>query len=342
MRRFNHFTVLAAGFAAVGYGAMANDLPGEGKTVRFARGDSLGANYIQDEILIAGLKKLGYDVKLSTVSTNVFFQAAAQGDLDVAADINIPQEVAAYTPVKDRVDLIGDGNIVGGGTNGYLVDKKTADEYHLTSIDQLKDPKIAALFDTNSDGKADLVNCDPGWQCGDVVDYQVEKFGLSDTVKTVRGKYEVLLAETFARFKRGEPTLVYTWQPSWVTDTLKPGTTTVWLPIPFDALPPGIEAKNGHLVKGVVGCAGGQDPCRMVTGSWNWMAAGNKKFLQENPSVRAFLAKTVWPTTTWAEWESTLNDNSTDRAIKKTAEKWIAENQTVFDNWVAEASTATN
>lgn len=334
------FPLLAAVIAGLASAASASDLPGEGKTVRFARGDSLGANYIQDRILIAGLEKLGFKVKLSTVSTNVFFQAAAQGDLDVAADINIPQEIAGYTPVKDKVDLVGDGSIIGGGTNGFLVDKKTADQLHLMNFGQLKDPKIAALFDTNGDGKADIVNCDPGWQCGDVVDYQVEKFGLSDTVRTVRGKYEVLLAETFARFKRGEPTIVYTWQPSWVTDTLKPGVSTVWLPIPFDALPPGIEAKNGHLVKGIVGCAGGQDPCRMVTGSWNWMAAGNKQFLADNPSVRAFIAEAKWSAEVWAAWESTLNESNTDRAINKTADNWISENQALFDKWVANAALA--
>ncbi len=292
---------------AITHGAFAQSLPGEGKTIRFARGDSLGANYIQDDILIQGLEKLGYDVKLTTVSTIAFFQAASQGDLDVAADINIPQEIAAYEPVKDTVELVGDGNIVGGGTNGYLVDKKTAETYKLTNFEQLKDPKIAALFDANGDGKADLVNCDPGWQCGDVVDYQVEKFGLADTVKTVRGKYEVLLAETFARFKRGEPTLVYTWQPSWVTDTLKPGTETVWLPIPYDAMPDNIA---------------------------------NRDFIAENPAVRAFLAEAKWPTSTWAEWESELNKDTSDRAIKTIADGWIAKNQAQFDTWVEAATKA--
>lgn len=48
---------------------------------------------------------------------------------------------------------------------GYLIDKKTADKYHITNIEQLKDPKIAKLFDANNDGKADLTGCNPGWGC---------------------------------------------------------------------------------------------------------------------------------------------------------------------------------
>lgn len=49
-----------------------------------------------------------------------------------------------------------EGVFVNGAAQGYLIDKKTADQYKITNIAQLKDPKIAKLFDTNGDGKADL------------------------------------------------------------------------------------------------------------------------------------------------------------------------------------------
>lgn len=329
---------IAAVLAMAWQPVSAQDKPGEGKTIRFARSDSLGANYVQDVILIEGLKKLGYDVKMSTLGSTASMQAASQGDMDFVSDINMPQQEASYVKLKDKLDLIGEGSIIGGGINGYYVDKKTAEAYNLTNVEQLKDPKIAALFDTNGDGKADMVNCDPGWRCGDVVDYQIEKFGLKDTVQTVRAKYEVLLAESFARAKRGEPMLIYTWSPSWVTDTLKPGEDAVWLPIPFDALPENVTATNGHLVNGVIGCAGGQDPCRMTTGSWNWMMAVNKDFINANPAVRKFVELMRWPTSVWAEWETQLNKDSSDRALRKLGETWIAENQATFDGWVAEAA----
>lgn len=52
-----------------------------------------------------------------------------------------------------------EGVFVNGAAQGYLIDKKTADQYKITNIAQLKDPKIAKLFDTNGDGKADLTYC---------------------------------------------------------------------------------------------------------------------------------------------------------------------------------------
>ncbi len=340
MKLLRFASAFVAASLIMAQGALAGALPGEGKTIRLSRNDSLGANYVQDVILTAALEKLGYDVKLRALGSTPALQAAAQGDLDLVSDLIMPQTEATYVKVKDRVTLLGKGSIIGGGVNGYLVDKKTADAYHLLNLDQLKDPKIAALFDTNGDGKADMVNCDPGWRCGDVVDYQIKKFGLSNTVESHRAKYEVLLAETFARLARGEPILVYTWSPSWIADKLKPGTDTVWLPIPFDALPPNVVAKNGHLVHGLVGCAGGQDPCRMTTGSWNWMAGANNDFIAANPAVRKLVDVMRWPATTWTKWEATLNKDNSDRALKKLGQQWIADNQKTFDGWVAEAAKA--
>lgn len=334
--------IAAAAALSVGYisTADAGSLPGEGKTVNFAQNDSLGANYVQDQILIMAMEKLGYKVNLQTLGVATFFQAAAQGDLDITGDINWPQREPAFRQVEKQLTLVGDGTIEGGGINGYVIDKKTAEANNITNIEQLKDPKLAKLFDTNDDGKADLINCDPGWSCGDVVDYQIEKFGLSGTVHSVRAKYEALMAETFARARRGEPVLYYTWSPSWITDALVPGKDVVWLPIPFEALPEGVSRGNGSDVKGVVGCAGNQDPCRMTVGSWNWLIVANRDFLEKNPAVHKLSEIAKWPLPVWSSWEAALNKGNSNRDIKKLAESWVAENQKQFDGWIAEAVAA--
>ena len=59
------------------------------------------------------------------------------------------------------------GHLVTGALQGYLIDKATAENgralgaaralFHgITNIDQMKNPKIAKLFDTDGDGKANL------------------------------------------------------------------------------------------------------------------------------------------------------------------------------------------
>ena len=314
--------------------------PGAGRTVRYSQSNALGATYIADQIAIAALEKLGYKVNVTVLAPTAFFQGAAQGDMDLSTSINFPQSAVPYQRVEKQLALVGDGAIIGGGVNGYMVDKKTAEANNLTNVEQLKDPKIAALFDTSHSGKATLINCDPGWSCGDVVDFQLDKFGLKDTVRSVRGKYEALMGETFARYRAGEPVLFYGWSPGWVVDTLRPGRDVVWLPTPFEALPPGVAAPKGALVSGVVGCAGGQDPCRMTIGAWNYQSIVNRAFLAENPAVGKLVEQFHFPLSTWIGWEGTISKTKSDRDIKKAAEAWIAENQAQFDGWVKEATAA--
>ena len=330
-----------AAIVTSGQPAAAKDLPGTGKTIRFAQSDSLGANYVTAQIVMAAFKEMGYDVKLSTINTTLFFQAAAQGDLDVASDINFPQREPGYLKVEKQAMAIGDGMIVGGGINGYLIDKKTADANNITSLEQMKDPKIAALFGTK--GKADLINCDPGWSCGDVVDFQLEKFQLKDTINSVRGKYEALMVEAVARVKRGEPAFFYAWSPSWVNNALVPGKDVVWLPTPFDALPPSVPNKGSAAVTGVTGCAGGADPCRMAMASWNWISVANREFIAANPEVRALLEEMKFPLSTWSEWEHMINEKGGSASqINKLADAWMTENKKQLAQWVAAATKATN
>jgi glycine betaine/proline transport system substrate-binding protein len=314
--------------------------PGNGRTIRYQQSNALGATYISDQIVIAALEKLGYKVVVTVLAPAAFLQSAAQDDMDMSTSINFPQSQVPYQRVEKQLALVGDGSIIGGGVNGYMVDKKTAEAHKLMGVDQLKDPKIAALFDTNRSGKATLINCDPGWSCGDVVEFQLEKFGLSDTVRSVRGKYEALMGETFSRYRAGEPVLFYGWSPGWVVDTLRPGRDVVWLPTPFEALPPGVVAPRGALVSGVVGCAGGQDPCRMTIGAWNYQSIVNRTFLAANPAVEKFVSQYRHPLSTWVGWEGTISKTKNDRDIKKAAETWIADNQAQFDGWIKDAAAA--
>lgn len=319
-------------------GASADTLPGTGKAVRIAIGDTLGATRMQDHIIQTAFQKMGYKPVETQINPTLFFQASALGDLDMISGVNFPQREPQFRAVEKQLATIGNGTIVEGGVNGYLIDKKTADALNITQLDQLKDSQIASKL--SAEGRVNLINCDPGWSCGDVVEYQIDKFGLKGTIKSVRGKYEALMAEAIARVMRGEPTLYYAWSPSWVMDKLVPGKDVVWLPTPFDAVPPNIKVSASALVPGVKGCAGGQDPCRMALGQWNYMPIANKDFLAKNPAIQRFLELSRYPRDTWAKWEGAIALDSSPRAIRAAAEAWIKENQSTFDGWINESLAA--
>ncbi|EIF34881.1 ABC-type proline/glycine betaine transport system, periplasmic component [Burkholderia sp. Ch1-1] len=329
--------VALAVMMATGVPAFAQSMPGKGKTVNYAQGDSFGGNYVATQIVMQAMKNLGYGVKLTTMNTTLFFQAAAQGDEDLATDVNFPQRELAFRAVQKDAQVVGSGMIIGGGINGYLIDKKTADAYKITNLAQLKDPKLAALF--GSDGKAQLISCDPGWSCGDVVDYQLEHFGLQNTVHSVRGKYEALMVDTIARVKQGKPAFFYAWSPSWTVNALVPGKDVVWLPTPEAALPPNVPNTGSSLVNGVQGCAGNADPCRMAMASWNWGAVANRAFIAANPAVRSLIEQMKFPSSTWSSWEYAISRNGGSQAlVTKLATDWMTQNKAQFDQWVSVAS----
>ncbi|MFK4443629.1 glycine betaine/proline transport system substrate-binding protein [Caballeronia udeis] len=326
-------------FTAVNIQAFADTLPGAGKTVRYVQADSLGANYVADRIVARALKSLGYDVKVSTMNITLFFAAVAQGDVDLSTDVNLPQREPEFRAVETQAEIIGTGFISGGGVNGYLIDRKTALAHNITSIEQMKDPKIASLF--GEDGKAELISCDPGWSCADVVNYQLKKFGLTQTVHVMSGKYEALMIDAISRIKSGSPAFFYAWSPSWVTSGLVPGKDVVWLPVPADALPPKMPNTGSALVKGVVGCAGNADPCHMAMASWNAGAVANRAFISANPGIRALIRQIKFPPAVWADWEASISKEPGSTGLfTRLADQWLAANGPQFTQWVAAARDA--
>ncbi len=334
------FSALALGLT-VSVETTQAQTPGTGKTIQFSHSDALTAANVTDYIMAAAMEKMGYAVKFTVINFNAFMQAATVGEMDVVASVNWPQREPPYRKFEKTLAVLGNGIIINGGINGYIIDKATADKYKITNMEQLKDPKIAALFDTDGDGKADLANCDPGWSCGDVVDFQLKAFGLQDTVRSVRGRYELLLGQSIARVKRGEPAIFYTWSPSWVVGTVVPGKDVVWLPSPFSVLPEGVQQVNDPMVKGVIGCAGGQDPCRMTIGGWNYRVVANRDFLAKNAAVSKLLETARWPIEDWTHWETEISKGAKDeKAWKGLAEAWISSHQKAFDDWLKAALAA--
>jgi glycine betaine/proline transport system substrate-binding protein len=172
-----------------------------------------------------------------------------------------------------------------------------------------------------------------------VVDYQIDKFGLKQTVHSVRGKYEALMVNAVARMKEGKPAFFYAWSPSWITNVLVPGKDVVWLPTPADALPPNVPNKGSALISGVQGCAGGADPCRMAMASWNWGAVANNDFIAANPAVKMLIEEMKFPMATWSSWEDQISKNGGSSVlVTKLANEWIAANTPQFNQWVASAS----
>lgn len=204
--------------------------------------------------------------------------AVGLGDADYNAHSWVPMHDAFYEKVggKDKVTRVG--TLVEGAVQGYLIDKKTADQYGIKTINDLTDPDLAKIFDANGDGKADLTGCNPGWGCERVIEHHMDAYDLKKTVTHNQGSYFALIADTISRYKSGEPILYYTWSPQWVSGVLVPGEDVTWLAVTHTDLPE--EEKGANTVT--------PDGKNLGFSVNSIHVLANNKFLEANPAARRF------------------------------------------------------
>lgn len=317
--------------AAISTSAYAESLPGDGVMVQPVQ-STVAEETFQTLIVNKALEALGYDVKpTKEVDYNVAYTSIAEGDATFLAVGWFPLHADKYTMAGGDNKFFRNGDYISGAAQGYLIDKKTAEKYGITNIAQLKDPKIAKLFDANDDGKADLTGCNPGWGCELVVEEQLTAYGLRDTVTHNQGNYAAIIADTISRYKKGDPILYYTWTPYWVSGVLVPGKDVVWLEVPFSALPGERKDIDTTLPNG-----------KNFGFEMNSMKiVANKKFTQENPAAaRLFEIMKLDINAVSAQNMMMSKGSNSQKDIEAHANSWIKANQDTFNRWIAEAKKA--
>ncbi|WP_100752636.1 glycine betaine/L-proline ABC transporter substrate-binding protein ProX [Vibrio salilacus] len=309
----------------------ANELPGAGVTVQPVQ-SSVAEETFQTLIVNRALEELGYEVQpTKEVDYNVGYTSIAKGDATFLAVGWFPLHADKYTMSGADDKFSRQGQYVSGAAQGYLIDKKTADKYGITNIGQLKDPKIAQLFDANGDGKADLTGCNPGWGCELVIEEQLNAFELGDTVSHNQGNYAAIIADTISRYNKGDSILYYTWTPYWVSGVLVPGEDVVWLEVPFSALPG--ERKNVDTT-----LANGKNYGFEMN---SMRIVANKEFTQNNPAAaKLFEIMKLNINDVSAQNMMMSQGKNSSSDIEAHVNGWIKANQQLFDSWVKEAKQA--
>ena len=83
--------------------------------------------------------------------------------------------------------------------------KKTAEAHGIKNIGQISDPEVAAIFDSDGDGRANLSGCNPGWGCELAIEDHLDAYKLRDTVQHDQGSYFAIMADTITRYNEGGP-----------------------------------------------------------------------------------------------------------------------------------------
>ncbi|MFP4437707.1 MAG: glycine betaine/L-proline ABC transporter substrate-binding protein ProX [Chloroflexaceae bacterium] len=307
-------------------------------TVRMARAN-WDTGWFQAEIYTQLLEELGFEVtEAEVLSPADFYPAVAEGTVDMWPNGWFPlhnPELQAEE-VAEHVTPIG-SEVRGGALQGYLIDKATAEAAGIDNLADLQDPEVAALFDNDNDGKADLLGCNAGWGCEAVINHHLDAYELGATVTHVQGEYSDLILEGIDRYAEGEPLLFYTWTPNWPINELVPGEDVVWIEVPFSSLPEGMQAQAElTLVPDVVGCS--SNPCNLGFPLNDIRVVANRAFLENHPAALRLLELVEIPLDDIAAQNSTMffgEDSPED--IERQAERWIAQNDARVSEWLATA-----
>jgi len=329
--RFFLCAVAALGCAAgIVSGRAHAQEPGDGKKIDMAR-PTWNTGWFQAEVYKRMLEKLGYDVgELKTLDNPVFYRAVGNGDVDLWVNAWFPFAEIYEDAYKGRASKTG-YVAKGGAMQGYLVDKASAEKFGITSIDDFKKPEIKEAFDSNGDGKADMVACPPGWSCEVRIEEHLDALGLRNHINPIKAGYASAMADALGRYKAGEPILFYTWTPNWTVGILKPGTDVVWIEMP--------NATEETTHSGIKGCV--KDPCALGWEANDIRPLANNDFLAENPAAETLLKEARIPVADIFAQNAELRageDEAED--IVRHASEWIAANAERVNGWLDKARAA--
>jgi ABC-type proline/glycine betaine transport system permease subunit/ABC-type proline/glycine betaine transport system substrate-binding protein len=293
--------------------------------------------HFQTEIVKIGLEKLGYQVEPpKEIDYPAIYLSLANGDLDYSVVYYTPVHQAFFNNAGGRSKLAEVGFLTPDGVQGYQIDKKTADQYNITNLEQLKDPNIAKLFDSDGDGLANLVGCNAGWACELIIDHHLEAYGLKDTVEQDRGQYTPLLANSLARYKQGKPVIFYAYNPHWINAILKLDQDVVWLEVPFTSLPNRAASDISEKETSVKGKNLGFPKTTQ-------RILANKKFLAEHPIAKRWFELVQIPAEDINQESLRIKEGeNTPEDIRRHAQEWVTLNQDLFNTWIEKTKSNTN
>jgi len=317
--------------------ATAEQEPGAGVTVQPARA-TWKTGYFLEAIYSMGLEELGYTVEApKDMSSPDFYQALVEGEVDFWANgwfplhnSQLPDDFEARAGLVDRV-------VENGAMQGYLVSKKHAKRYNITSLEDFKREEVKEAFDRNGDGKADMVACPQGWGCSEVINHHMESYGLGQHINLLTSDYTANMKEALKWHEGGKPVLFYTWTPHWTVGKLRPGRDVLWINVPEINPAPSqrglADAMVAENLKGAV-----TSPIRLGYAVNDIRVAANDAFLRDNPAAKEFFKRMEVPLEDIARQnEKMFEGEDSQEDIERHARQWIENNRSFWEECLEKA-----
>jgi glycine betaine/proline transport system substrate-binding protein len=165
-------------------------------------------------------QKLDADVSIVVSDYPVTFASMDKGDggIDVITDLwmpNLANYWARYiAPGSKESVLVNDKPYT--GEQGLYIPGYIQDQYGVKSVEDLKKPEIAKLFDTEGTGKGVFYPGPIGPNSSDVEVVKAKSYGYDKLFSPIFIDDVARLAKIDAAFKKKQAILFFFWRPEWV------------------------------------------------------------------------------------------------------------------------------
>ncbi len=266
-------------------------------------------------------KGYGYPTRAVAGSTLPLFASLRQGDSHVSMEIWLPNLSEVWEEAEAAGQVVAVGESVSGIWQSAFMIPAYVQAAHpdLDSVADLKEEQFQKLFVTEeTNGRARLVTCPPGWACEAVNAIKVASYGLSDHVHIIVPETEAALNdEVFALYAAGKP----------------------WLGYLSSDMPAALKLDMVALEEDAY-----SDECWATTKTCAYEAvtaliAVRPELLTAVPEVVALLRK--WDFTLERYQELAVWRIDSEASIEEAAIWWLNHNADVWNEWVtAEAAAA--
>ena len=159
--------------------------------------------------------RIGGSVEYVPGNNATIFQAMDQGkgDIDVHPDVWLPNQESFTKKYVDGAGTVTLSSNPYEGNQGFCVSKDFGKANNITDIADLGRPEVAALMDSDGNGKGEMWIGAPGWASANVNEVKVRDYGLLDFVEPIRAEESVKTARIKDSIAKGEGYAFYCYKP---------------------------------------------------------------------------------------------------------------------------------
>ncbi len=240
------------------------------------------------------------------------------GSADVYTDMWMPNQQAIWDKFID-----GAGSVAHNepylGTQAMFVPSYMSDM--ISSIEDLADPEIAAMFDKDGNGKGEYWAGDASWKSTKMWQVKFKDYGLSDLWEPEIVSDATFKAQLQTSYNNQKPILFYYWTPEWIhaaydiTPVEEPAGTEGCIDLKLD--------DEDWLESSTFSCKH-EDAQIYVSYS--------KSLETRNPAAAKFLSQVQFDPDTVNGW--ILEIGRDERDPQDVAEEWVAANPDIVNGWI--------